>query len=66
MNTDPLNDFDVLSAAEAAHWLGVSVATLMELEFAGSIPAPRTLGPVTWSERDFIDWKSAGCPARKD
>lgn len=56
------DNFDSLSSWEAAQWLGVTVGQLMELEFNSQIPPPRTLAPVTWSERDLLDWMARAQP----
>lgn len=54
MNTS--HDIDTLSAWETAAWFGVTVAQLMELEFSGQLPSPRTTAPVTWHEDDLVAW----------
>lgn len=57
--TDPL----LLSAAQTAQALGVSVRTVRAWDSGGRIPSPRRIGRATrWDAAELRDWIAAGCP----
>jgi predicted DNA-binding transcriptional regulator AlpA len=59
----------LLSAADLAELLSVSVATVWRLRAAGKLPRPSTaLGKqlVRWDAAEIRRWVSSGCPALKE
>ncbi len=55
----------LLSAAEAAEALRISVRHFYKLHSSGRVPRPVRLGRATrWRAQELIDWLEAGAPAR--
>jgi excisionase family DNA binding protein len=54
----------LLTAAEVAKELRVSIRHVRRLADAGEMPRPLRLGRVVrWSEAELIRWIAGGCPA---
>ena len=55
----------LLSAADAAHAVGVSRSGFWKLHASGRVPAPVRLGRrVLWRRHDLELWVAGGCPSR--
>jgi excisionase family DNA binding protein len=55
----------LVSAADLAELLAVSVATIRRWDAAGRLPQPvRIGGAVRWRTIDVTNWLAAGCPRR--
>lgn len=62
-----MSDPMLLTAAQTAQALGVSVRTLRAWDSAGRIPAPVRIGRSTrWDAADLREWVAAGCPGRRE
>ena len=56
----------LLSAAEAAKTLGISIRLLQSLNSSGRLPLPVRLGRrCLWSREELADWIRCGSPSRE-
>ncbi len=57
----------MLTAADVARELGLSLRTVRRLDEAGKLPQPRRFGrAVRWPRAELLDWVNAGCPPRDE
>ncbi len=57
----------LLSAADLAKQLGVSVRTIRRLDLEGKLPAPVKIGrAVRWPRQAIVEWIAAGAPPRRE
>lgn len=57
----------LLSAADLARQLGVSVKTISRLNQSGKLPAPLRIGHAKrWAHQIIVEWIAAGTPSRRD
>lgn len=57
----------LLSAADVAVLLAISVRTLWRLDSAGKLPRSVPVGGCKrWRREELVAWISAGCPARSE
>jgi predicted DNA-binding transcriptional regulator AlpA len=56
----------LLSAADLARELRLSVRTVRRMDSSGALPRPIRLssGAVRWRRIDIAEWIAAGCPRR--
>lgn len=63
MGDPPASAAQLLTVADLAHLLQVSVRTVWRMRREAAIPAPlRIRGAVRWHRHDIDHWLLAGCP----
>ena len=56
----------LITAAQVAEMLNVSLRTLWRLKSAGKLPAPVRLGgAVRWRTQEVLQWIAEGCPVNE-
>jgi len=65
LNNDAVEPL-MITAAQVARMLQVSLRTLWRMRSAGDLPTPLRVGAaVRWRKEEIIRWIADGCPSRK-